>query len=350
MYRHCIFCSADLGANEALEGFPVGRRVAFDARRGRLWAVCLQCSRWNLSPIEERWEPVEAAERTFRDARLKVQSERVGLARLPDGTSLVRVGEALPGELAAWRYGSQLLQRRRRARVAVAAGSVAWTAMMAGMWATSGVVGLVSLAHHAWLRHHQRRVLFRIDPADDPTGRGAILRNWHAPWTRIHTSDDGELVVRVEHGWRDKEPYNQVRYANDDHILAVTGAPARGLLARAMPRINRKGASPRELDGAMQLLADAGDADRLVQQTASRSVALGYNSPTRMEVLKGPVALALEMALHEQAERVALQGELADLERAWKEAEEIAAIADSLPGEATLNRLLARIPVPHPRM
>jgi hypothetical protein len=42
-------------------------------------------------------------------------------------------------------------------------------------------------------------------------------------------------------------------------------------------------------------------------------------------------ALALEMALHEESEREALEGELAALELAWREAEEIAAIADSLP-------------------
>jgi AmiR/NasT family two-component response regulator len=42
------------------------------------------------------------------------------------------------------------------------------------------------------------------------------------------------------------------------------------------------------------------------------------------------VRLALEMAAHEERERRALEGELAELERAWKEAEEIAAIADDL--------------------
>ena len=36
------------------------------------------------------------------------------------------------------------------------------------------------------------------------------------------------------------------------------------------------------------------------------------------------------MALHEEAERRAMQGELAELERAWREAEEIAKIADNL--------------------
>ena len=36
------------------------------------------------------------------------------------------------------------------------------------------------------------------------------------------------------------------------------------------------------------------------------------------------------MAVHEDAERLALQGELEALEAAWVDAEEIAAIADSL--------------------
>ena len=36
------------------------------------------------------------------------------------------------------------------------------------------------------------------------------------------------------------------------------------------------------------------------------------------------------MALHEDTERVALEGELAVLEAAWREAEEIASIADNL--------------------
>ena len=46
--------------------------------------------------------------------------------------------------------------------------------------------------------------------------------------------------------------------------------------------------------------------------------------------MPGPHRLALEMALHEEAERRAVEGELAELERAWRDAEEIAGIADSL--------------------
>jgi hypothetical protein len=40
--------------------------------------------------------------------------------------------------------------------------------------------------------------------------------------------------------------------------------------------------------------------------------------------------LALEMALHEHTEQRALEGELSELESAWREAEDIAGIADNL--------------------
>ena len=38
--------------------------------------------------------------------------------------------------------------------------------------------------------------------------------------------------------------------------------------------------------------------------------------------------LALEMAVHEESERRAIEGELAVLETAWRDAEQIAAICD----------------------
>ena len=31
MYSTCIFCNQTLGTNEAIEIFPVGRRISFDA-------------------------------------------------------------------------------------------------------------------------------------------------------------------------------------------------------------------------------------------------------------------------------------------------------------------------------
>src|SRR5215212_7635345 len=93
MYSTCLFCHSDLGRNEVVEHFPVGRRLAFDGERGRLWVVCRKCERWNLSPVEERWEAIEEAERLYRGTKLRVSTDNIGLARLRDGTELVRIGK-----------------------------------------------------------------------------------------------------------------------------------------------------------------------------------------------------------------------------------------------------------------
>src|SRR5437763_1302753 len=99
MYSTCIFCHASLGTNEAVEHFPIGRRIAFDAARGRLWAVCRKCERWNLSPLDERWEAIEECERLFRDSRLRVSTDNIGLARLRVPYEVaVGAGQALPSD------------------------------------------------------------------------------------------------------------------------------------------------------------------------------------------------------------------------------------------------------------
>ena len=67
MYTTCLWCNSSLGRNETLPSFPVGRRFAFDARQGRLWVICPHCDRWNLTPLDERWEAIDAAERLFCD-------------------------------------------------------------------------------------------------------------------------------------------------------------------------------------------------------------------------------------------------------------------------------------------
>jgi hypothetical protein len=49
------------------------------------------------------------------------------------------------------------------------------------------------------------------------------------------------------------------------------------------------------------------------------------------------------MALHEEAERRAMQGELAELERAWRDAEEIAKIADDLLVPASVDKRISEL-------
>lgn len=39
VYSTCLHCRRSLGRNEAVEHFPVGRRLAFDSAKGRFWVV-----------------------------------------------------------------------------------------------------------------------------------------------------------------------------------------------------------------------------------------------------------------------------------------------------------------------
>ena len=52
MYKTCMFCNKSLRTNEVVEEFPVGRRLAFDAAKGRLWVVCRSCERWKLDKLD----------------------------------------------------------------------------------------------------------------------------------------------------------------------------------------------------------------------------------------------------------------------------------------------------------
>jgi hypothetical protein len=350
MYRNCIFCSAPLGSNEAIELFPVGEQLAFDSWRGRLWVVCPSCARWNLSPIEERWETLEVAEKLFRDARLRVQSENIGLARLPDGTRLVRVGEAVAGELAAWRYGTQLRQRHKRYVIASSALIGTSVAAWVGVPAIGVGASFVGLGYAWYHKRRRQRVVFRAPDADGAEGSGIIIRGWHVEGMSLQPGDGGALEVQVRDAHLEKPRQSTVDPASSD-IVVVSGDAAHGLLRRAMVHVNRQGASQRSLDDANRILADAGSAHSILQEAAHGRAALGgkatimWNGQASVapSILAGPDALAFEMALNEESERCALEGELAALTAAWREAEEIAAIADALPGEATLNRWINRL-------
>src|SRR5215213_8320799 len=141
MYSTCIFCHSSLGTNEAVEHFPVGRRLAFDAARGRLWVVCRSCERWNLTPLEERWEAIEECERLFSETRLRASTDNIGLARLREGLELVRIGTALRPEMAAWRYGDQFGRRRRR-HILLSGAAIAAVGGIVVLGPVTGVVGI----------------------------------------------------------------------------------------------------------------------------------------------------------------------------------------------------------------
>ncbi|HEU0298558.1 MAG TPA: hypothetical protein VFR37_03870 [Longimicrobium sp.] len=356
MYGSCIFCSAKLGANEAIERFPVGRSVAFDAARGRLWAVCPKCARWNLAPIEERWEAMEDAERLFRDTRLRVQSENVGLAKLRDGTRLIRVGEALPGELAAWRYGREMRRRFLRGRVQGTLVGLGSVAPLLGSLLGPAATLLGAAAVHEEIQKFRRadRLAHLVPAADSPTGRPLPLRWRDVAAVRTARGPGDALTLEVWR-WRGMPA--------EAPPVVLTGPAAGALLGKAMVRINRSGADDARVQGALDAVVRAGGPGMLLGRAAVAGYglaapdvkleapllafmwALGFlGMKPRVEIVpplprvtplsvNPSLSLAVEMALHDEQERRALQGELAALEAAWRQAEEIAAIADALPDD-----------------
>jgi len=339
MYRTCIYCSATLGTNDAVEEFPVGRTLAFDGEKGRLWAVCRACARWNLAPIEERWEAIEAAERLFRDCAVRVQAENVGMARLRDGTRLVRVGAALPGELAVWRYG-RIATRRR---IYSLAGRGATAAVALGLAPVIGLLPFNAVWDGLSRGYRAEEIIgrLRVGP-EDRSGQDLFVRDLHGVRTRAGA--DGALEVEVS-------------VARLPWPVHLAGSAARDVLARALVQINRAGAARDEVDHAVDTLAARGGAEPFLRELAAGEYSLApwdarrrasdwWNrdllrrwkrkrdpAPPLLSPLfeHGPLALCAEMAVHEEQERRAMDGELAALEGMWREAEQIAAIADRLP-------------------
>ena len=109
------------------------------------------------------------------------------------------------------------------------------------------------------------------------------------------------------------------------------GEDARRVAAAVVTKLNAQGGGRGTVRDAVaeiessghprQFLADVARDDRHTNWKRLKGYVMAMPKPTK---------LALEMALHEEQERRALEGELWVLEQAWKEAEEIAAIADNL--------------------
>ena len=333
MYATCLFCNKDLGSNETFETFPVGSRLAFDAAHGRLWVVCPHCERWNLSPLEERWEAIEHAERLYRETRTRVATDNIGLAKLREGTTIVRIGAPLRPEFAAWRYGDQF-GRRRRKQILMAAGGVAIVSGIAAVGIAAGVgIGAFGVV---WAR--QGLMAIRGDP-DDVVAKirsgehTYTVRRKHLAESSLDRMSDGSLLLDLRHEHSTKQ---------------FQGREAERVAAIVLPKVNRFGASRRGITDAVTEIESAGSAAGYVEylsrisRTYTRKdpaaresrglVRWGVKNYTGYGLFGLPAAhrLALEMALHEESERRALEGELAQLDRAWREAEEIAKISDDL--------------------
>jgi hypothetical protein len=245
---------------------------------------------------------------------------------------LVRVGEPLRPEIAAWRYGEQF-SRRRRKQLVTGAAIVAGGGLLA-VGSLAGGVGVVttysitrtiwSFAEHGFPGSTVARVRL---------GNGApiTLRRRDLGRSTLHMGDDGGIALRLVHARGER---------------FVEGEDARRVARHIFPGINRRGGTPADVERAVARLEHAGDTERFLSDIARRGKKLtplktgerlrSYEAPEDARGTSGLLALstslglAIEMALSEATERLALEGELVELEAAWREAEEIGAIADSM--------------------
>jgi hypothetical protein len=346
VYTTCLFCNGPLGRNESIEAFPVGRRLAFDGARGRLWVVCRTCERWNLTPIEERWEAIEQCERAFRETRLRVSTDHIGMARLREGLELVRIGEPQRPEMAAWRYGDQFGRRRRRTLLyGAGSGVVAFAILTAGPMmglASATGMGLLNVWNVGRAIYLNRSTATQIPNGDraplvvhrDQVQRAAL--NWEGAANRWSLDVSHRRTDLPDTRWWQFEDMRaESNLVGDDALRA-----ARLLL----PAVNAAGAKRTTVDDAVQYLGDTPAPEVLFARVARDYTERGNtNRSVLLSAIPAPVRLALEMSAHEETERRALEGELHMLESAWRDAEEIAAIADDLFLPETVEAELQRL-------
>jgi hypothetical protein len=331
MYTRCLVCTTPFEPNEELEHLPLGKRLAFDPGRGRLWAVCRACKRWSLAPIEERWEALEELEKLTRDrASLLSQTDNIALLRAGP-IEIVRVGRANLSEEAWWRYGKELTTRRTRYKRLSFAGSAAAGAVMVGGWATGGVTLMAT-----W---------FLLGHAPDTlTDAARWLRFGSSAWRGKRTCEGCGHVFsslafrnRGNFGLFAGEEPGALELAcrcpscgqYRDGGLRLTGEDAERTLRRTLAYHHFAGASERRVSSATKLIQEAGSPQELTR--------IIVRDGRRLGDLQRTGAVALEIAANESAEQHLLELELAELEAHWKREEELAAIVD---GELTPLPLL----------
>ena len=222
-----------------------------------------------------------------------------------------------------------------------------------GIAALSAVVigGLtvgISIGGFGWMLANSGRAIIEgsgetvVAKIRSENGRVMQVRRRHLGETVLSRGSDGDLALslRFKNGRAD-----------------FRGREAERIASIVVPKVNRYGGDKRAVAAAVEEIESTGGAEGYLDRLTRISEAL-TRAPRQKRTwwrdnkefsshglygLPREHRLALEMALHEEAERRAVQGELADLERAWREAEEIAGIADKLLVPDSVDETLERL-------
>lgn len=326
MFNRCVFCHVQLPTNETVERFPRGRRIAFDPGRGRLWAVCPSCRRWNLAPIEERWEALEDLEKVVRDrGRLLSQTDNIALIRAGE-IDVVRVGrDTRLVEEAWWRYGRELKERRSRSKkhsyIEVGAMVALSLATGGGFWMFSGDL------LNQFMRWRQFGSTVWRGALECPRC-GSLMTELKFKETKRIVLADAEDSLALEMVCN--------RCPRMPNRARLEGVAAQHVLRRMLAWQHYSGASEKRVREATAVIEEAGSAERLARRIGETSMQLHRLAKKENRTN----AIALEIALNDDTERRLLELELEALEARWREEEELASIVD---GELTPVSGLERI-------
>jgi len=323
MYKTCAFCNGGFDGDGGPSGLGVGRRLAFDEWKGRLWVVCPRCGRWNLSPLDDRLERIEGVARAAAAGRLLASTAQVSLIRW-ERYDFVRVGKPPRLELAEWRYGERLKARRQeRLKYVVPITLAAAGVMIAINAAAGGSMGVMTfqlpnLANAIYTRIvGRRRVPLTEPPICARCNTVMELRARHVQRARLVPDSKADLALVVS-----------CPNCHEEGAL-LTGPDAAQALRQGLTYLNVQRSGKRRAADAAHEVEAIGGPDRLIQDVSRRQLTLRSLRPERR--------LALEMAVDEQAE-------VLELERQWREAEELADIADgTLSSDPIIEEQLKRL-------
>lgn len=324
MYTTCGFCAGQLGGDGGASGLAIGRRFAYDGYRSRAWVICQRCGRWNLTPFDSREATIDALENMSLNGRVAATSEQVSLIRV-GGYDVVRVGKPRRPEYATWRYGERVKAREReRMKFIVPATAIAIGGMVAFNFAIGGgmayMLGQVpGMADSLYTNVVGNRKVANVEPPIcEKCGKTMVLRAKHLQHARLtHTAhEDLALLVSC--------PDCRVYGAQ------IEGADAETALRAGLTFVNLKKGKrvKKKAEEAAGYVDRHGGPEQFIRLTTRIEKPVGN--------LVGAEALALEMAVDEQAE-------LRELERQWKQAEEIANIADSMLIDPGMDDRLKRL-------
>lgn len=318
----CAFCDTDLAPGPPWAPGE-GHRLAYDPRKGRLWRVCPACGRWNITPLEDRWETLEACESAVHlEGREILMTRHLSLVAVGGG-ELIRVVEPPRPEFVDWRYGPGLSSRGEK-RAGFLSRILSrlpppppegydpykriFTHFRETPWIASPFLEVASPLTYLFSQ-------LPLAPECPSCRKPLALRPWEFQQLRILDTSRREAVLAI------------CGFCREEVTIPLRGA--RPTLRLALGMVTPTPVLREESSRAAEVMEETGGLRGFLRWLSSQNLTVGE--------MPAPVRAGLLIALDESAEAEALEAE-------WRKAEEVAAIYDGeLSGVPGFSEFKSRI-------